>query len=108
MSILQICSYLSMLLVGTIQLNGDLDAVYKCMTTLSANTLYLIIISPSNLGELLAEVERDLIGHPRLGLPIACDGKNLWTYCALLRIMGEVYQDALFVVVPDPLIDRSQ
>ena len=37
MSILQISSQLSMLLVGTIQLNRELNAVYKYMTTLSAN-----------------------------------------------------------------------
>ena len=64
MSILQTCSQLSMLLVGTIQLHRDLDAGYKYMTTLSANTLSPTIISPSDLRELLAEVESDLIGHP--------------------------------------------
>ena len=66
-----------MLLVGTIHLNRDLDAVYKYMTILSTNTLSLMIISPSNLRELLAEVERDLIGNPKLGLPTSYDGKNI-------------------------------
>ena len=65
MSILQICSQLSMLCVGIIQLNRDLDAVYKYMPTLSANTLSPMIIFSSDLRELLAEVERNLIGHPR-------------------------------------------
>ena len=45
MSILQICTHLSMLLVGIIQINKDLDAVYKYMTTLSAYTLSPMIIS---------------------------------------------------------------
>ena len=48
-SILQIHSCLSMLLVGTIQPNKDLDAVYKYITTLSTNALSPMIISPSNL-----------------------------------------------------------
>ena len=65
MSILQICSCLSMILMGTVQLNKDLDAVCKYMNTLSANTLSPTIISPSGLRKLLTEVERDLIGHPK-------------------------------------------
>ena len=36
MYILQICSHFSILLLGIIQLNRDLDAVYKYMTTLSS------------------------------------------------------------------------
>ena len=64
-----------MLLVGIIQLNKDLDAVYKYMITLNANTLSPMIISPSDLRKLLTEVERDLIGHPTLGLPTSYDGK---------------------------------
>ena len=49
MSILQIFSTLSILLVGMIQLNRNLDAVYKYMSTLSSNTLSPMIISPSDL-----------------------------------------------------------
>ena len=60
MSILQICSHLSMLLLEIIQLDKDLDAVYKYMTILSTNTLSPMIISPSGLRKLLTEVERDL------------------------------------------------
>ena len=77
MSILQICSHLSMLLVGIIHLNKDLDTVYKYMATQSASTLSAMIISPSDLRELLAAVEKDLIGHPKLGLPTSYDGKNI-------------------------------
>ena len=97
-----------MLLVRAIQLNKDLDAVYKYMTTLSANTLSPMIISPSDLRTLLAEVERDLIGHPKLGLPTSYDGKNIWTYYKILRIRSVVYQDTLFVIIPVPLIDKLQ
>ena len=108
MYILQICSHLSMLLVGIIQLNKDLDIVYKYMTTLSSNTLPPMIISPSDLRKLLNEVERDLIGHPKLGLSISYDSKNIWTYYKLLRSISMVYQDALFVIIPVPLIDILQ
>ena len=59
MSILQICRHISMLLMGTIQLNKDLDVVYKYMTTLRTNTLSPMIISPSDLRNLLTEVDRD-------------------------------------------------
>ena len=45
------------------------------MATLSANTLPPTIISPSDLRELLAEIEKDLICHPKLGLPTSYDGK---------------------------------
>ena len=45
------------------------------MATLSTNMLSPMIISCSDLRELLAEVERDLIGHPKLGLPTRYDGK---------------------------------
>ena len=91
MSILQICSHLSILLVGIIQLNRDLDAVYEYMTTLSSNTLSPMIISPSDLRKLLKEVETDLTGHPKLRPPTSYDGKNIWTYYKLLRIMSMVY-----------------
>ena len=80
MSLLQIHSHLSILLVGIIQLNRDLDVVYKYMTKISSNTLSPIIISPSDLRKLLSEIETDLIGLPKLGLPISYDGKNIWTY----------------------------
>ena len=75
MSILQICSHLSILPVAIIQLNRDLDAVNKYMTTLSSNTLSPMIISPSDLRKLLTEVEIDLTGHPKLGLPSSYDSK---------------------------------
>ena len=91
MSILQTCSHLSMLLMGIIQLHKDLDPVYKYMTTLSANTLSPMIISSSDLRKLLTEVERDLVGHPKLWLPTSYDGKNIWTYYKLLKIVSMVY-----------------
>ena len=108
MSILLICICLSMLLVGIIPLNKDLHVVYKYMTTLRANMLSPMIIPPSDLRESLAEVERDLIGHPTLWLPTRYNSKNMWTYYKLLRITGMIYQDALFVIIPVPLIDKSQ
>ena len=91
-----------------IQLNRDLDAVYKYMTTLSSDTLSPMIISPSDLRKLLTGVETDLTGHPKLGLPTSYDGKNIWTYYKLLRIVSIVYQDALFVIIPVSLVDKSQ
>ena len=75
MSIMHICSCLSMLLVGIIKLNEGVDEVYKYMTTLSTNMLSPMIIFPTGLRELLAEVERDLIGHPKLRLPTSYDAK---------------------------------
>ena len=85
-----------------------LDAFYKYMTTLSAITLCPMIISPSNPRELLAEVERDLIGYPKLGLSTSYDGKNICTYYKLLRIISIAYPDALFTIIPVPLIDKLQ
>ena len=78
------------------------------MTTLSANTLSPMIISPIDLRKLLTEVERDLIGHPKLWLPTSYDDKNIWTYYKLLRIVSMVYRDASFVITPVPLIDKLQ
>ena len=78
------------------------------MTTLSANTLSPMIISPSDLRKLLTEVERDLIGHPKLGIPTSYDGKNICTCYKLLRIVSMIYQDALFIIIPVPLIDKLQ
>ena len=78
------------------------------MTTLCVNTLSPMIISPSDLRKLLTEVERDLIGNPILGLPTSYDGKNIWTYYKLLRIVSMVHQDALIVIIPVPLIDKLQ
>ena len=69
LSILQIRSQLSTLLVGIIQLNKDLEEVDNHITTLSSNVLSPSIISPVDLRQLLVEVKQDLIGHPKLGLP---------------------------------------
>ena len=52
MFILQIHSCLSILLVGIIQLNRDLDAIYKYMTTLSSNTLSPMTISQTVILEI--------------------------------------------------------
>ena len=91
MSILHICSHLSISLVGIIQLNRVLDTVYKYMTTLSSNVVSTTIISPSDLRKLLLEVETDLIGHPKLGLPTSYDSKNIWTNYKILRIVSILY-----------------
>ena len=91
MSILQICSCLSILLVGIIQLNRDLDTVYKYMTILSSNTLSPMIIFSSDLRKLLTEVATDLPGHPKLSLPTSYHCKKIWTYYKLLRIVSMVY-----------------
>ena len=80
-----------MLLVGITQLKQELYAVYKYMATLSFSMLSPMIISPSDLRELLAEAEKNLIGHPKLGLPTSYDVKNIWTYYRLLRITSMVY-----------------
>ena len=61
------------------------------MTTLSINTLTPMTIPPSDLRKLLTEDERDLIGHPKLGLPTSYDGKNIWTYYKLLGIVSMVH-----------------
>ena len=87
MSVLQIHSCLSILLVGIIQLNRDLDAVYKYMTTLSSNTLSAMIISPSDLRKLLTKVKTYLTDNPKLVLPTSYDSRNIWTYYKLLRII---------------------
>ena len=91
--------------MGIIQLNRDLDTVYKYMTTQSSNTLSPIIISPSDLRKLLMEVETDLTGHLKPGLLTSYDGENIWTYYTFLGIVSIIYQDVLFVTIPVPLID---
>ena len=60
------------------------------MTTLSTNTLSPMIISPNDLRKLLTEVERDLIGRPKLWLPTSYDSKHIWTYYKL-TILSMVY-----------------
>ena len=104
LSMLQIQSQLSTLLVGLIHL----EEVYKYMTTLSSNVLSPSIISPVDLRQLLMEVEQDLLGHPKLGLPSNHEGKGVWDYYRLLKIKSLVYRDALFVVLSVSVIDKSQ
>ena len=80
LSLLQIGSQLSTLLVGIIQLNKDLEEVYNYMTTLSSNVLSPSIISPVDLRQLLIEVKQILVGHPTLRLATECEGKGIWDY----------------------------
>ena len=108
LSMIPIRSRLSTLLVGIIQLNKDLEEVYNYMMTLSSNALSPSIISPVNLRQLLIEVKQDLVGHPKLGLPSKYEGKGIWEYHRLLKIMSLVYRDALFVIVSVPIVDKSQ
>ena len=108
LSMLQIWSQLSTLLVSIIQLNKDLGEIYNYMTTLSSNVLSPSIISPVDLRQLLIKVKQDLIGHPKLGLPSNYEGKGIWDYYRLLKIKSLVYKDALFVIVSVPLIGKSQ
>ena len=108
LSMLQIRSQLSTLLLGIIQLNKDLEEVYNYITTLSSNVLSPSIIFPVDLRQLLIEVKEDLIGHPKLGLPSDYKGKGIWDYYRLLKIKSLVYRDALFVIVSVPLTDKSQ
>ena len=89
---LQIQSQLFTLLMGIIQLNKDLEEVYYYMTFLSSNILSPSIISLVDLRQLLIEVEQDLVGHPKLGLPSNYEGKK---YMGLLQTV-EDKKDALF------------
>ena len=63
LSMLQIQSWLSTLLVDIIQLNEDLEEVCNCITTLSSNVLSPSITSQVDLRLLLNEVKQDLVGH---------------------------------------------
>ena len=108
LSMLQIRSWLSTLLVGIIQWNKGLEEVYNYMTTLSSNVLSPSIISPVDLRQLLIEVKQDLIGYNKLGLPSEYEGKGIWDYYRLLKIKSLVYRDALFVIVSVPLIGKSK
>ena len=83
LSMLQIQSQLSTLLMGIIQLNKDLEEV---MTNLSSNILTQSIISQVDLRQLLTEVKQDLIGHPKLGLPSEYEGKGIWDNYRLLKM----------------------
>ena len=76
------------------------------MITLSSNTPFPMVISPSDLRKLLTEVETHLTGHPKLGCSTSYDGKNIRAYYKLLRIISIVYQDALFVITFVPLVDK--
>ena len=69
LSMLQIRSQLSTLLISIIQLNKGLEEVFNYMTTLSSNVLSPSIMSPVDLRQFLIEVKQDLMGHPKLGLP---------------------------------------
>ena len=108
LSMLQIRSPLSTLLVGIIQLNKDLEEVYNYMTTLGSNVLYPSVISPVYLGKILIQVKQDLVGHPKLGLPSNYEGKEVWEYYPLLKIKCLFYRDALFLIVSVPVVDKSQ
>ena len=86
LSVLQIRSWLSNLLVGIIQLNKGLVEVYNCMTTLRSNILSPSIISSVDLRQLLIEVKQDLMGPPKLWLLSKYKGKGIWDYYRLLKI----------------------
>ena len=58
---LQIRSQLSILLVGIIQFDKDLEEVYNYMTTLSSNVLSPSIISPVDQRQLLIEVKHRML-----------------------------------------------
>ena len=78
--------------MGIIQLNKGLEEVYKYMTTLSSNVLSPSIVSPVDLRQLFIEVEQDLVGHPKLGLPSKYKGKGIWDYYTLLKIISLVLE----------------
>ena len=85
LSMLQIQGQLFTLLVGIIQLNENLEELYKYMTTLSSNILSPSIKSLVDLRQLLTEVKHPL-GHPKLGQPSNHGGRGIWDYYRLLKI----------------------
>ena len=48
------------------------------------------------------------MGHSKLGLPSKYEGRGIWNYYRLLNVKRLVYGGTLFVIVSEPLVDKSQ
>ena len=103
---LQVRNRLDMMRDGIENLKEDLDKIHEYMMSLTTHKVSPNLIPPTDLRDILDDINRKLIANPRLSLPIH-ENADIWTYYQFLKIDAFVHRDMLIVVLILPLIDKD-
>ena len=105
-AMLQIRNKLALMRDGMDNLRQDLSKIHEYMTSLTSHKVTPNLIPPSDLREILSDVEEKLKANPKLALP-QTEEKKIWSYYQFLKLDAFVHQEMLIVILILPLIDKD-
>ena len=106
LAMLQVRNRLAMMRDGMDNLKEDLSKISEYMTSLTTHKVTPNLIPPTDLGDILQDVNNKLVANPKLTLPVNKNA-DILSYYQFLKINAFVHRDMLIVVLILPLIDKD-
>ena len=106
LAMLQVRNRLDMMRDGMNNLKEDLNKISEYMTSLTSHKVTPNLIPPTDLRDILQDVNNKLVANPKLTLPVHKEA-DIWSYYQFLKIDAFVHRDILIVVLILPLIDKD-
>ena len=97
---------LAKLTLGVMNLEQNVNAIYKYLRVLSARQVNCLVILPNSLGKVLTRVKDDMKRNPRLRLP-EDPNTNIWNYYTIMKITPVVMNNFLLIILTIPLTNQS-
>ena len=97
---------LAKLTLGVMNLEQNINVIYKYMRVLSARQVNPLVIPPDSLRKVLTRVKDDMKRNPRLRLP-EDPNTNIWNYYTIMKITPVVMNNFLLIILTIPLTDQS-
>ena len=106
LAMLQVRNRLAMMRDGMDNLKEDLSKISEYMTSLTTHKVTPNLIPPTDLRDILQDVNNKLVANHKLTLPVNKNA-DIWSYYQFLKINAFVHRDMLIVVLILPLIDKD-
>ena len=97
---------LAKLTLGVMNLEQNVNAIYKYMRVLSARHVNPLVIPPDSLRKVLTRVKDDMKRNPRLRL-LEDPNTNIWNYYTIMKITPVVMNNFLLIILTIPLTDQE-
>ena len=91
---------------GLVQLQNNVEQIYKYLRVMSSQEVDPIMIPPTPLREILAQVMEEMKQNPRLELPYDPQ-KDIYKYYPMMKITPVIVGDVLTILLTIPLVDKS-
>ena len=97
---------LAKLTLGVMNLEQNVNVIYKYIRVLSAKQVDPLVIPPDSLRKVLTRVKDDMKRNFRLRL-LEDPNTNIWNYYTIMKINPVVMNNFLLIILTIPLTDQS-